>query len=158
MSSSLQHFYYGLRVCCLRTGDLVTVNWNQVIGIYEKYIVFENIPPMVPSPLSNTDVQRAEGMGGIFILPPVSLPFLMAVPHHLLSFICQPKWLFVTLVETKTVLRQLCWEKNGKNPFWKFCTLCVRSSIVMNLIVRPASTIFLPIAEHVLSDINTFKW
>lgn len=48
---------------------------------FSAFKLCENVPPLVPSPLSNTDVQRAEGTGGTLILPPVSLPFLMAVTH-----------------------------------------------------------------------------
>jgi hypothetical protein len=36
---------------------------------------FKNVPPLVPSEVSNTDRQRTEGTGGISVLTPVSLPF-----------------------------------------------------------------------------------
>ena len=42
---------------------------------------FENIPPFLPSQGSKVDVQRAQGTGVTFVIPPVSLPFLASNTH-----------------------------------------------------------------------------
>ncbi len=73
-----------LLVRSLRTKSPKPTDWeSEYVGLNARLLgvlstknkEFKNVPPLVPSEVSNTDRQRTKGTGGISVLTPVSLPF-----------------------------------------------------------------------------------